>query len=74
MSNGNTDIVISDNITNHFLLLPGNGDGTFQSEEIVTLPTANVTGDLAIAVGDFNNDGLLDFVLDDYYAYIYVQQ
>jgi hypothetical protein len=73
LSNGNTDIVISDNITNQFLLLPGNGDGTFQSEELVTLPTANVTGDLAIAVGDFNDNGLLDFVLDDYYAYIFVQ-
>jgi hypothetical protein len=54
--------------------MQGNGDGTFQPEQVVTLPTQNVTAEISMAVGDFNNDGLLDFVLDDYYAYIYVQQ
>ena len=73
LSNGHTDIVVSTDITNQFLLLSGNSNGTFQSEEVISLPTTNVNGGVAMAVGDFNNNGLLDFVLDDDYAYIYVQ-
>ena len=39
-------------------VLPGNGDGTFGSPITTPVPY-NVTG-LAIAAGDFNNDGKLD--------------
>jgi hypothetical protein len=62
LSDGKTDIVISRNDNNQFLLLPGNGDGTFQTEQSIGLPvTAN--GELGLAVGDFNRNGLLDFGL-----------
>ncbi len=39
-------------------VLPGNGDGTFQSA-IIT-PTGDTTGSFALAVGDINGDGKLD--------------
>ncbi len=73
-SDGKTDIVISRNDDNQFLLLLGNGDGTFQTEQVISLPTQNINGEIAMAVGDFNADGLLDFVLDDFEAYIFTQQ
>jgi FG-GAP-like repeat len=61
-SDGKTDIVISRNDNFQFLFLPGNGDGTFQPEQAVTLPVS-ADGSIGMAVGDFNADGLLDFVL-----------
>ena len=74
-SSGKIDLLVSDyGYSSQFSIMQGNGDGTFQPEQVVTLPTQNVTAEISMAVGDFNNDGLLDFVLDDYYAYIYVQQ
>jgi hypothetical protein len=44
-----------------FAILLGNGDGTFQSETAVNLPD-NIE-DLGIVPGDFNSDGLLDFIM-----------
>ena len=44
-----------------FATLLGNGDGTFQRETVVNLPD-NIE-DLGIVTGDFNSDGLLDFVM-----------
>jgi hypothetical protein len=38
----------------------GNGNGTFQPETVVNLPD-NIE-DLGIVPGDFNSDGLLDFI------------
>jgi hypothetical protein len=43
-----------------FAILLGNGDGIFQQETVVPLP-ANIE-DYGIVTGDFNSDGLLDFV------------
>jgi hypothetical protein len=63
-SDGTTDIVISQNSTAQFLFLQGNGDGTFQPGQTVTLPVS-ADGEIGMAVGDFNADGLLDFVLVD---------
>jgi hypothetical protein len=44
-----------------FAILLGNGDGTFQRETVVNLPD-NIE-DLGIVPGDFNSDGLLDFIM-----------
>jgi hypothetical protein len=52
---GNQDIILIGFGT--ISVLPGNGDGTFQAPLSQTIP---FNGFLAIAVGDFNNDGQLD--------------
>jgi hypothetical protein len=44
-----------------FAILKGNGDGTFQREATVALPE-NVE-EFGIVPGDFNSDGLLDFIM-----------
>jgi FG-GAP-like repeat len=44
-----------------FAILKGNGDGTFQHETTVKFP--DTFEELGIVAGDFNSDGLLDFVM-----------
>jgi len=64
-SDGKTDFIewhFKNGVRNRvFAILLGNGDGTFQRETTVNLPK-NVE-DLGIVAGDFNSDGLLDFVM-----------
>jgi hypothetical protein len=55
-----------------FAILVGNGDGTFQRETAVKLPD-NIE-DLAIVPGDFNSDGLLDFVMLNAGIQVYTQK
>jgi hypothetical protein len=45
----------------HFATLLGNGDGTLQKQTAVFLP--GLIEDVAIVAGDWNSDGLLDFVM-----------
>ena len=45
-----------------FAVFWGNGDGTFQKVRKINLPK-NFGADSGIVVGDFNSDGLLDFVM-----------
>ena len=63
-SDGNTDFLVSQPGTpaeNAILL--GNGNGTFQKAQNLELP-GGAAGDGGIVVGDFNSDGLLDFVFE----------
>jgi hypothetical protein len=55
-----------------FAILLGNGDGTFQPETAVNLPD-NIE-DLGIVSGDFNSDGLLDFVMLNAGVQVYTQK
>jgi FG-GAP-like repeat len=63
-SDGNQDLLVSryqgdSNFT--FAVLFGNGDGTFQSAQNIPIAQAP-PAELGIVVGDFDSDGLLDFI------------
>ncbi len=65
-SDGKTDLIVSDSSTNYeFSILLGNGDGTFQPQHAVKIGPKDTNGETGIAVGDFNSDGLLDFILQE---------
>lgn len=65
-SDGKTDLITSYLIDPNwgFAIFLGNGDGTFQAERTLarggTIPWSSYNG---ILTGDFNSDGLLDFIL-----------
>jgi hypothetical protein len=63
-SDGNTDIIASTPGQNNakFVVFWGKGDGTFQAAKQVSIPS-NYGGQIALVPGDFNSDGLLDFVM-----------
>jgi hypothetical protein len=65
-SDGKTDLIaVTQGVgTPKFAVLWGNGDGTFQKAKKITLPK-NFGGEGGIVTGDFNSDGLLDFVLEN---------
>jgi FG-GAP-like repeat/Cep192 domain 4/HYDIN/CFA65/VesB-like, Ig-like domain len=56
-SNGKLDIAYP-NTPNTFIV-PGNGDGTFNLADVVTVPAPSTF----LVAGDFNNDGKLDLAL-----------
>ena len=60
-SDGKQDLLVSEyaNSTNPQLaILLGNGDGTFQPPQM----SSAIESELGIVVGDFNSDGLPDFI------------
>jgi hypothetical protein len=65
-SDGITDFIVwyspSPYNRNYFAILKGNGDGTFQRETNVKLPD-NMEELQIVSGGDFNSDGLLDFIM-----------
>jgi hypothetical protein len=64
-SHGNTDLLISDYDQHKISILLGNGDGTFQPRTPVDVPGAPYNGgESGIVTGDFNSDGLLDFIFE----------
>jgi hypothetical protein len=63
-SDGNTDVIVSQIGTPaKFEVLLGVGDGTFRTAKKVQL-NGGAAGENGVVVGDFNSDGLLDFVLE----------
>lgn len=68
-SDGKTDLVSSTPAADgqfdpEFKVFWGNGDGTFQKGKKITLPK-NGGAEIGLVPGDFNSDGLLDFVMVD---------
>ncbi len=62
-SDGKPDLLVSEypgDYGNTFVVFLGNGDGTFQAPQTVSLAPVFNPG-TGITVGDFNSDGLLDF-------------
>jgi hypothetical protein len=52
----------------------GNGDGTFQAQQIITQPVPT-SAELGLVLGDYNRDGLLDTIfLSDFGMNVYLQQ
>jgi hypothetical protein len=75
-SDGRTDfLVASPGASVPLAILLGNGDGTFQSAQAVSVVN-NYLGEGGMFAGDFNSDGLLDFlaVAANYEGFVYVQQ
>lgn len=76
-SDGKPDLLVSeyaDTTDPQFVVFLGNGDGTFQAPQTVSLGQAPLP-ELGITVGDFNSDGLLDFIyLSDGGMNIFLQQ
>jgi hypothetical protein len=70
-SDGKTDLMVSIEPGPKVNVRFGNGDGTFQSTVTVLKGTGSALG---LAPGDFNSDGLLDFTLQQFGDYVYVQQ
>lgn len=71
--NGHIDILMPWNVYSDwgFLVVPGNGDGTFGSPVVSTIPRSSNPGldtfvPVRYAVGDFNGDGNLDIAAPDY--------
>jgi hypothetical protein len=60
-SSGNLDLVVASYATSQVFVLLGNGDGTFQKPMKFSLPNP-----VALAVGDFNDDGKEDLAVVEY--------
>jgi hypothetical protein len=74
-SDGKPDVIVSNGGTAlEVLIFLGNGDGTFQPQQVVNLP-GGWNGEGGMMVGDFNSDGLLDLLaVSPYYiGFIYLQ-
>jgi hypothetical protein len=65
-SDGIPDVVASEfsGLTIQTAVYLGNGDGTFQPSQLIKTPFA-VNGELGLQVGDFDADGLLDFIFQN---------
>jgi|GEM_PF-1256326 len=67
-SDGKADLIVSHLGTlfnNPAFIMPGNGDGTFQPKQFIPLKPKGSNGEAGIITGDFNSDGLLDFMFQE---------
>jgi hypothetical protein len=55
-------LIVSHDNDDKFFIPRGHGDGSFEPEKTLKLPGPPTNGEGGIVVGDFNSDGLLDFV------------
>ena len=60
-NNGKTDLAVADWLSGHVSILLGNGDGTFQKAIRFEVPNP-----IALAVGDFNEDGKPDLAVIEF--------
>jgi VCBS repeat protein len=60
-SSGNLDLVFADWLSDQVCVLLGNGDGTFQKQRCFPVPAP-----VALASGDFNEDGKLDLAVTEF--------
>jgi len=77
-SDGKPDLIVSEYPTDFgstFVVMLGNGDGTFQSPLVIASGLEVPLAETSITVGDFNADGLLDAAFqNDVGMYVYLQQ
>jgi Flp pilus assembly secretin CpaC len=68
---GHPDLAVANQSDGTISILLGRGDGTFETQTVITLPAVTTTGGTinaspsAIATGDFNNDGNIDIAVTD---------
>ncbi len=64
---GKLDVVTSNRGNTSVTMFLGNGDGTFQTGQLINISNT-FTGPFAITAGDVNNDGKLDLVVTSLFA------
>lgn len=67
VKDGKNDLLVACSFSSVVLVYPGNGDGTYGSYILSTAPTGvlALADELKLAIGDFNNDGFLDFAFTE---------
>jgi hypothetical protein len=79
-SDGKPDLIVSDYYLGaagpQLAVFLGNGDGTFQTQQVLASGLAVPAGETGITLGDFNSDGLLDVILQNggFGMWVYLQQ
>jgi len=65
-NDGMIDIVTPNFSSNNVTMFKGNGDSTFQKGVAYATGTGAAPGPVAVAAGDFNNDGRIDLAVANY--------
>jgi hypothetical protein len=77
-SDGKPDLIVSEypqDVGSTFVVMLGNGDGTFQTPQVVASGLDVPLAEIGIAVGDFNSSGLPGAIFyNDLGMYVYLQQ